>query len=267
MKKIPRKSDAGAVRLATYNLRCPCDKPPNDWASRLPRIRRLLAGERFDIFGTQEGLVSQIRDVASGTDYAFIGGGRDDFADQGETCAILYDTRRFECVKGGTFALSETPDVPGSKSWGTCCTRIATWGFFRDKAAGRDFCYYNTHLDHVSELARIEGVKMAVAHATKNCAGLPLVLTGDFNAHPDSETYRFAAGRLNDAAALAPRKHPGPGITWHGYGIDRPGNDIIDYIFLSDGIGVLDYFIDDRKFGDEYASDHYPVVADLAFPA
>lgn len=265
MKRIPAKADASSVRLATYNLRVACDGAPNDWESRLPRIRRLLDSEKFDIFGTQEGLKRQIDDIVAASRYAYIGGGRDDFKEKGEYCAIFFDPDRIECVKGGTFALSDTPDVAGSKSWDTCCPRIATWGFFHDKATGREFCHYNTHLDHVSELARINGIKLVISHAMENCSGLPLVLTGDFNAYPDSETCRFASSQMVDAASIAPKRHRNPGITWHGYGIDRPGNDIIDFIYLSRGIGVRDYYIDDRMFDGCYASDHYAVVADLAF--
>ena len=266
MKRIPKKAEMSLVRLSTYNLRVACDKAPNDWESRLPRILRLLESEQFDVFGTQEGLKRQIDDLVSGTRYAYIGVGRDDFGASGEHCAIFFDPDRLECVKGGTFALSETPDVPGSKSWGTECPRIATWGFFHDKVVGRDFCLYNTHLDHVSESARIHGIQLVLDHAMGNCGGLPLVLTGDFNAHPGSATCRFASSRLKDASKLAPKRHPGPGITWHGYGMDRPGNDVIDYIYLSQGIRVRDYYIDERTFGGQFASDHYAVVADLAFP-
>ena len=95
-------------------------------------------------------------------------------------------------IKGGTFGLSEKPDVPGYKSWKTACPRIATWGLFKDKKTGKEFIYYNTHLDHVSELARINGIKLLVKHAKENAKGKPLIISGDFNAKPTSETYATA---------------------------------------------------------------------------
>ena len=259
------------LRLATYNLRHPSDPPPYDWPSRLPRVLALLEEDGFDVFGTQEGKKGQLFDIVANTRYRYVGGGRDDFIDGGEHCAIFYDPERLELVKGGTFALSETPDIPGSKSWDTCAPRIATWAFFRDQATGREFCYYNTHLDHISVHARIEGIRLVLAHAGENCGGVPLVLTGDLNDYPGSETLDFAESRLRNARALAARvRRPEPPVTWHGWGRDFSAEPHrlapIDFIFVSDGVKVEEYFVDDRKFLGDYASDHYPVAADLLFP-
>ncbi len=248
--------------LATYNLRVPCDKPPNDWDSRRDRVRFMIEKCRFDIFGVQEAVKRQIDDVLEGTALAKIGGGRDDFKDGGEHSCIFYDTRRFELLDGGTFCLSEKPDVPGYLSWGTACTRIASWGKFRDKGSDKVFCYYNTHLDHVSELARVEGIKMVVAHAKKNCGRIPLILTGDFNAYPDSETYRIASKLLRDAAAVSRTRHRGPVRTFHRWG-GKTAMEPIDYIFVSDDIEVLSHVTDGTRPNGKFASDHYPVIAKL----
>ena len=252
------------VVLATYNLRVPCDQPPYDWASRLPRVLASIEADRFDIFGVQEAVKRQLDDVLSATGFAKVGVGRDDFADGGEHSCIVYDPKRFTLLDGGTFALSETPDVAGSMSWNTCCPRIASWGKFRDGATGRDFCYYNTHLDHVSELARVEGIKMVVRHAAKNCKGLPLILTGDFNAFPDSETYRVASELLRDAAVVSKTKHKGPVRTFHRWG-GRTRMEPIDYIFVSEDVEVLSHVTDSAKPMGLYPSDHYPVIAKLRF--
>ena len=252
------------VVLATYNLRVPCDQPPYDWASRLPRVLASIETDRFDIFGVQEAVKRQLDDVLSATGFAKVGVGRDDFAEGGEHSCIVYDPKRFTLLDGGTFALSETPDVAGSKSWNTSCPRIASWGKFKDSATGRDFCYYNTHLDHVSERARVEGIKMVVVHAGKNGGGLPLVLTGDFNAHPDSETYRVASSLLRDAATVSETAKTGPEATFHAYHQREVTQKPIDYIFVSDGIQVKSFAVDGRKFCGDWPSDHYPVYAELA---
>ncbi len=260
----PDNSAPCTITLATYNLRVPCDKPPNDWDSRRDRVRQTIHDGRYDIFGVQEAVKRQIDDVMDGTDFAKIGGGRDDFKNGGEHCCIFYDKSRFELLDGGTFGLSEKPDVPGYRSWGTACPRIASWGKFRDKATGKSFCYYNTHLDHVSELARVEGIKMVVHHAAKNCKGLPLILTGDFNAFPDSETYRVASELLRDAAVVSKTKHKGPVRTFHRWG-GRTRMEPIDYIFVSEDVEVLSHVTDSAKPMGLYPSDHYPVIAKLRF--
>ncbi len=253
------------LTLATYNFRVPCDQPPYDWESRRDRVRWIIEHDHFDIFGVQEAVKRQIDDVLADSTFAKIGGGRDDFVDAGEHSCIFYDTTRFELVEGGTFGLSEKPDVPGFRSWDSACPRIASWGKFRDKPTGKLFCYYNTHLDHISELARIEGIKMVVAHASKNCGPIPLVLTGDFNAYPGGETYKVAARLLRDAAVISKTGHKGGSRTWHNWGRPTDSQEPIDFIFVSDDITVLSHVTDETKPMGDFASDHYPVIARLQF--
>ena len=142
--------------LGTFNIRCPVDKTPNTWNERKARCLAVIQQNKFDIFGVQEAKRKQLDDLL-GNEFAFVGGGRNDFKNKGEFSAIIYRKSRFELIKGGTFGLSEKPHIPGVKSWKSACPRIATWGFFLDKKTGKKFIYYNTHLDHKSELARING--------------------------------------------------------------------------------------------------------------
>ena len=163
----------------------------------------------------------------------------------------------------GTFGLSEQPEKPGVKSWGTAYPRIATWGLFRVRATGKKFRFYNTHLDHRSELARVNGIKLIVEHAKKNGKGEPMILTGDFNARPDSETYKIASKLLNDSKAKSATKPLGPNATYHRF--DGKRLLCLDYIFVSDNIRVLSHKVDDTRFDGKYPSDHDPVVAELFF--
>ena len=254
-----------SVILATYNLRVPCDEPPYDWTNRLPRVLASIEAGRFSIFGVQEAVKRQLDDILAATGFAKIGGGRNDFADGGEHSCIVYDPKRFTLLDGGTFALSETPGVAGSKSWKTGYPRIATWGKFRDAATGKDFCYYNTHLDNRSRLAREEGIKLIISHAREKGGGLPLVLTGDFNASPASVTYETAAAFLRDAAKVSETGKTGPEATFHAYHRRRVPQTPIDFIFVSDSIRVKSFAVDGRKYCGDWPSDHYPVYAELVF--
>lgn len=247
--------------LATFNIRYPGDKSPNTWKERNPRCQAVIEKNQFDIFGVQEAYRYQLDDLL-GKEYQFIGGGRNDFKNKGEFSAILYRKSRFELIKGGTFGLSEKPDVPGIKSWKSACPRIATWGLFRDKKTGKEFIYYNTHLDHRSELARINGIKLLVDHARKNAFGKPLVISGDFNAKPDSKTYQTAKSLLQDSAEISKTPRTGPLNTYHKYGkVNR--NYPIDYIFVSKDFMVLSHKTDNTRFPEGFPSDHYPVVTKL----
>lgn len=256
--------DQQKLIVASFNVRVPCDPAPYDWEGRKPRVRWLFKKNAFHICGLQEAVKQQIDDIVECSSYAYTGGGRDDFKDGGEHSCIVYDTERLELLESGTFGLSEFPDVPGARSWGSCCPRIASWGKFKDKVTGKELMVYNTHLDHVSELARVKGIEMVVDHAKKNGAGLPMILMGDFNAGPDSETYKVAADLLRDSRAISESGHVGPDKTFQKYGMDV--KDLpIDFIFVSQEIRVFSHVTDDRKPGDEFASDHYPVIATIGF--
>ena len=109
-----------------------------------------------------------------------IGEGRDNDG-KGEASCIFYRKDRFECLATDTFWLSETPRVPASKSWNTACTRVCTWGLFKDRFTGKTFRYFNTHLDHISSQARVEGMKMILHEMGQIAQGETVFLTGDLN--------------------------------------------------------------------------------------
>lgn len=248
---------------ATFNVRCPVDQSPNSWEERLPRCKAIIQKNGVDIMGLQEPYIEQIEGLVKDSEYEYIGGGRNDFKQKGEFSCILYKKSRFTCLKSGTFGLSEQPDVPGIRSWNSACPRIATWGIFLDKQTGKEFVYYNTHLDHISELARCEGIKLLVAHAKTNAVGKPIMLSGDFNTKPGTATYQTAQEYLRDSRAVSATPHTGPNKTFHGWGKNNRDYPI-DYIFVSSEFQVLSHRTDDTLFDGQYPSDHYPVIVTLS---
>ena len=250
------------ITVASFNIRVPIDKGDYTWKNRLPRIRKVVEQNKLDIFGIQEGLKFQIEDMIAGTNYGYTGVGRNDFQSSGEYSAILYDKTKFDLLEFGTFGLSEKPDVPGVKSWGSAFPRIATWGLFRVRQTGKKFLFYNTHLDHISNLARVNGIHLIMDHVNKRKeVSLPVILTGDFNARPDSSVYKTATQYLKDAAKISVTKPLGPNGTYHGF----KGKVLIyiDYIFVSNHVRVKSFKVDDTRIDGKYPSDHDPVVAEL----
>lgn len=176
-----------------------------------------------------------------------------------EAVPIYWKRDRFEKLDGGYFWLSETPEVE-SRSWGTACTRITTWVCLRDMETGKSFAYVNTHLDHISETARVEGIRLIVRFiAEKFGADMPLILTGDFNAEPGSETIRIAGELLCDTRHTA--KSSTDEITWHAYGKEPP--QIIDYVFVSEGVKCSKFEVIKETDGATVQSDHYAVAATI----
>ena len=91
--------------------------------------------------------------------YQVVGVGREDGARRGEFAAVFFRTERFILADHGHFWLSETPDVPASRSWAASQTRMVTWCSLEDRMlaepeVARTFMVFNTHFDPHSESAR-----------------------------------------------------------------------------------------------------------------
>ena len=140
----------------TFNIRYgTANDGDNNWANRKEMACDVLRRHNPDIVGLQEALRSQIDDIrAALPQYAEIGCGRDDGKTKGEYSAILYRKDRLDVNDCGTFWLSDTPEVPGSTTWGNKITRICTWGRFIPKDPGRPFYMFNTHFDHITQYSR-----------------------------------------------------------------------------------------------------------------
>ena len=255
--------------IGSYNLRTPGSKDPepNDWESRMPRIRADIARLGYHIWGAQETIDFYVPHICRGNNFVSIGCGRCENGD-GEACHIYYDRERLEVEKHVTFWLSSEPEkysiVPGAIH-----PRICTAGIFRDKETGREFIFANTHLEHrVKELQQTQ-LEYLFAHLYKSFPSLPLILTGDFNAYPDSAAVRYAAGRLFDAWLLSRIPVTHKGATFHGYRSSaecRAHTDRIDYIFVSSGITVESLeVIDNFVAPDTASSDHFPLRAEINF--
>ncbi len=261
-------SKTSRLRVATYNLRVPCDPAPNDWPSRAPRVSRTLSACRFDIFGVQEAVDAQIKFLAEDAGYRWVGTGRERDLN-GEYSAIFFRPERLACLGSQTFWLSETPSMPGLKSWGSACARICTFGLFRENLSGKTFVLANTHLDHVSRLAMANGVRVILRHLEPYFPDYPVVLTGDFNTYPGTEPLEILSTKMWNARLVAEAPHVGPdGATFHGYHADpkdRKHDAPIDYIFVTPGIRVLRHAAVDDFDQGLASSDHFALYADVEF--
>jgi endonuclease/exonuclease/phosphatase family metal-dependent hydrolase len=191
--------------------------------------------------------------------------------------AIFFDAELLELLGSGGFWLSETPERY-SASWGTRVVRSATWARLRFSGTGLSFLHLNTHLDHVSQLARVEGSRLILRELPKLLKDeLPVVVTGDFNCRPGTPTYHnFVEGGFVDTYLAAGNEDTVDANTFHAfkgtrYRVVRPnlGPRRIDWILLKDPrrrIRAVSHSIvrDHDKDSGVYPSDHYPVFADLA---
>ena len=252
--------------VMTFNLRYAGNNNPNSWTRRRPVMRALLAAERPDLIGIQEGLDGQLRDLDQdlGAGYGRIGRGRNSDG-LGEHVAILFDETRLVPREHGHFWLSATPRVPGSISWGSAYVRMVTWVLFFDVATGQRFYAVNTHLDNRSEYARRQAAQL-ITQRLADFEPLPVVLTGDFNspAGPDSETHRVLSenAQLRDTWIAAARRGP-DFATFHNYQPLVPHGPRVDWILAGPRVTVVAALMNTYHEGGQFPSDHLPVQARL----
>lgn len=240
----------------------------NGWGDRVKRINKVITDNEPLCVGTQEGLIHMLTDMDNLLDeYSWIGEAREG-ADRGEFNSIFYKNNELELIEWSQFWLSETPEVKGSKSWGTSLPRICTWAQFRDKVSGREFRVYNTHLDHESELAREEGIKVILNFVRESYKEnkVPFMIMGDFNCFINEKVFKIVEQYNNEELTLKnvykEAEHSIEG-TFHDFKGGYDGG-IIDFILISKEFNCIKTFIDDRVIDGGYPSDHYAVISTLS---
>ncbi len=192
---------AGDIKVMSYNIRFGTAKDKeNVWANRKEFLVDAIKAFAPDLLGTQETLEFQ-RDylTESLTDHAVFGVGRDDGKDKGEMAAMFFKKDRFEKVDGGHFWLSEKPTEPGSMSWDTSLTRMASWLRLKDKAReGKPILWVNTHLDHKGKVAKLESARLIRKQIGTLGADCSVIVTGDFNSGEGSRPYSALFGENGD---------------------------------------------------------------------
>lgn len=260
------------IAVMTFNIRYgTANDGENSWPNRSGLVIDVLREHAPGIVGVQEALRFQLDELRDALPrYAELGVGRDDGLESGEYTAILFDSSGFAVKESGTFWLSDTPDVPGSKTWGNRITRICTWARFSRLETGETFHIYNLHLDHESQPSRERSAELLVRRiATRGTSG-PVIVLGDFNAGEDNPAIRFLTGtsdqsqpnvRLRDTYRVL---HPSPADvgTFNAFRGETSG-DQIDWILVSHEWEVVEATIVRTNDGGRYPSDHFPVTASV----
>ncbi|NQX10838.1 endonuclease/exonuclease/phosphatase family protein [Microbacteriaceae bacterium VKM Ac-2855] len=250
------------LHVMTFNIRRPVPhlsrSHPDRWSNRQEHVRRMLAAERPAILGLQEAMPGQLAVVSEALGgRRALGYGRD--ADLGgERVALFVDEDRLDVLAWDQLALSATPTVPGSRSWGAPYARTAVIARLRDRTSRAEFTVVNTHLDVVSARARVQGARMIA----ELVAGVPAIVLGDANAAIGSAPFR-ALAPLEDAWSIAGEVLTEEWGTRPSYRSPRAGRRI-DWLLVSPGIRVLRAGINAAAAA---ASDHLPVQAALRVAA
>ncbi len=279
----PASAKADAHTILTCNIRVPLPEDEaagNGWKARRALCLDVMRGQKPDVICLQEVLREPMEDLERGlpefAGFGFEGPEMDARKEGYQGIAknpIFYLRARYDFVSAGGFWLSETPHLPGSLSWESARARHVNWVRLRERASGRQFRVLSVHLDHQSQHAREEQIKMILAEAALYAPDFPQFLAGDFNAGAANNVLKLAldAGWTNTRTA-APGT-PEEGNSTHGFlgpkyvpkteGGGKRGP--IDYILTRGPVSTLAWkIIRDGRDG-RYPSDHYFLAAKVAF--
>lgn len=268
---IASYASSQSLNVMTFNIRYnTVNDSLNAWPYRKDQVVSQVVYHGVNLLGVQEAQHNQMTDVKQRLpQFKYIGGGRDDGKEKGEYSAIFYDTVQLQLLSNKMFWLSTTPDVPG-KGWDADFPRVVTWGKFKHRKTGKLFFAFNTHFDHIGKIARRESAKLLLQKVQAIAGNIPTIITGDFNAHPDDEPIQVITDaasplRLTDSKDISRTPHYGPTGTFNGFTNKETTDQPIDYIFLKGKWIVNTHATLSQTWGGRFASDHFSVLANVAW--
>ncbi|GGE93758.1 endonuclease/exonuclease/phosphatase family protein [Mycetocola zhadangensis] len=256
------------LHVMSWNIRRPfphlAKRHPDRWEDRKWLLIQLLAREQPSVIGMQEVMPDQLHvlETALGPSWQWVGYGRNP-DHGGEHCPIFFDTSRLSLDSWKQVALSATPGVPGSRSWGNLIPRVAVVARFTDRATGLPIQIVNAHLDHLSRKSRYRSARL-LGELAASASGAVVVM-GDMNTTPRSLPYRYLTGEggLFDSWQAAKTRLTEAWTTYSGYRPPKRGGKRIDWILVNDAVEVDSAGINAVRFSGAAASDHEPVQAVL----
>lgn len=257
------------LRIATFNIRYDAkgDRGGRDWRARRGLVSETIVKMNPDVLGLQEVVHGQLENMREAhPEFAVVGAARDDGEKQGEYSPLLFRKERFRLdeKENGTFWLSDTPEKPGSVTWGNACTRVCSWARLIDKETGNGLYVYNTHWDHKGLASRERAAGLILSRISKRrYQEEAVVLLGDFNASESSSEVKLlladeSVGLRNSFLIANPEE--GVKGTFNGWDLDGVNGAMIDHVFLSSKLKVESAAIIRHHQGEQVPSDHFPVL-------
>ena len=272
------------VRIGTYNLRrakLDRNSEVNNWDARLPRLVESFLRCNMDICGVQEVDTGQQESLPvvlaeNGLEY-----GSYFFSPYAENGAgtkahgLLWRKGRFEAGEPHFFWISDPPELmqvndhgsstlPGNFYRGGFCITLTD---LQNK--GARYFVMVTHAPLSPEEHAQNAHVYADIEKRYNPEHLPSFFVGDFNAKETDSSSQFYRSYWTDSYmyfGVDTLRREGPPGTFNGWKPDviKGPSRRIDYVyFRGKGVQPLRYVCDDRMFGGNLASDHYPVYVDF----
>lgn len=244
------------MKIVTYNLRYCYDKidGTNCFIHRAGLILDTIAAKKPDVICFQEATARNIGFLRRylAPEYTVLLTQREEGL-TGEGLAVAYRPEKISLYGLEVFWLSPTPNVIASKFPGQSMhSRISQKLLFKNEVSGKQFKFYNIHLEERSEEVRVQQMELVLDHWKKET--LPTVLMGDLNSSPNGKVIPFCKEQgLLDITAEIP-------YSFHAFGRRDPYSKL-DYFLADPATAAL---CSDVKLWEEcvngiYLSDHYPI--------
>jgi endonuclease/exonuclease/phosphatase family metal-dependent hydrolase len=258
------------LHVMSFNIRLNVKSDSlNAWPFRKDLVAAQVLFHEIHLLGVQEALHEQMLDLQQRLpDFKYAGVARDDGKQKGEYSAIFYDTARLKLLHSETFWLSESPTIPGSKSWDAAITRVVTWAKLLDRKSGIMFFAFNTHFDHMGKEARRQSARLILEKVHAIAGHIPVIITGDFNSQPSDDPIQILTSQqdslhLTDTKNISQTPHYGPSGTFNGFTNKETSDQPIDFIFMKNGGKVLQHATLSQTWMGRFSSDHFPVFAKI----
>ncbi|MFT4094041.1 MAG: endonuclease/exonuclease/phosphatase family protein [Niabella sp.] len=272
-----RNNKNNAHRILSCNIRVALDEDEPKgygWSARKDICLKIIKDKRPDIVALQEVLKVQADDLRNFFSayqlFGFEGPEMDPHPTGYYGIAknpILFSAKRYELLTGGTYWLSETPLVAGSKSWDTARARHANWIRIRERCTGKEFRVVNLHLDHVSETAKIRQAEMVAQESAQYMPDFPQLLAGDFNSKFNSNVMDAIRNSNWKDSYETIHGATEAGFTTHEFKGERyekgASKGRIDFIWYKGRAQPTGAAIVRDSVNGKYPSDHFFMQADL----
>ena len=284
-----------AVKIMSSNVRnSASDTGSLLWSERRDGWMKMFTGEAPDIAGLQE--VSSNEKVADLTgitgygsyrmDYGRYDGPATEVTKKGKRIdggtLILWKESSYELLDSGCIWLGEVEDAPHNTPFGGTDTHCRTciWVKLQNRASGQDVYFFNTHFPHTPKVYDELGNRMWNTETRRQCAkqvlalikrtvteGAVVYLTGDFNCSiEDDPAGRNGVRSLQSLTdwfwnAWTDAAKTDGGVSYNGFtDTERSRSATIDYIFYK-GADALQYrTLNQKLYGVDFISDHWPIV-------
>jgi len=272
---VPKEDIEGLMVMSSnvrfYSARNKADDPDTgerDWEVRKEGYFQMLNTMLPDVMGVQEAEFKQIKDIVENCpEYAYVGVGRNDGVESGESTAIFYNKSMVEIEDWGTVWLSPTPGTAGScfPEMTDRQSRTATWGVLKEKETGKKFFYLNSH-NSLYSASQPKEIQVILATVEEKCPdGLPIVLSADWNMEENDPMMQPVHDLYESARQTADLTDNS--LTYHWWGDKNviSKNQHLDHIFYTGFAGCSLFRTLNMQWKGMWISDHHPVYAIFQF--